>query len=112
VGSITYAAAIRPDGKQLASGSFDGVVRLWDEATGRQLAAFIALPGEHDQPEWLALTPEGYATGSDKLLAQAHWRMNSKDVAADALWPVLRQPQLVATALRGEAVAEPKFTKK
>jgi DNA-binding beta-propeller fold protein YncE len=109
VGSITYAAAISADGKRLASGSFDGVVRVWDEATGRPLVAFLAIAGDHDQPEWLALTPEGYTAGSDKLLAQAHWRMGGQDMPADVVWTALRQPDQVARASRGETVAAPTF---
>ncbi len=112
VGSIAYAVAISPNGKTLASGSFDGVVRLWDEASGRPLASLVALPGEHDQPDWLALTPEGYAAGSDKLVGLGRWRMSNQDVPAATVWATLRQPQEVARACRGEAVAEPRFGKK
>ena len=35
VGSIVYAVAISPSGRTIATGSFDGLVRLWDEASGR-----------------------------------------------------------------------------
>ena len=111
VGSSVYAAAISPTGKRIAAGSFDGLTRLYDEATARPLATLLALPGDGDQPEWLALTPEGYAAGSDKLLAQARWRLGSQDVPAQAVWQALRQPPLVAQAVRGEKVAEPTFKK-
>src|SRR5262249_35634714 len=30
VGSMVYSAALSPDGKQAVTGSFDGLVRLWD----------------------------------------------------------------------------------
>src|SRR5262249_47815390 len=55
VGSIAYAAAISPNNKLLASGSFDGLVKVWDEASGRLLATLFALPSETEQHHWLAL---------------------------------------------------------
>jgi WD40 repeat protein len=39
-----YALAYRPDGKQLASAGFDGVVRLSDPRTGKVLRSFIPVP--------------------------------------------------------------------
>jgi len=69
VGSIAYAAAISPNSKLIAAGSFDGITRLYEEATGRQLASLVTVRGDGDQAEWLALTPEGFAAGSDPLVA-------------------------------------------
>ena len=40
-----YALALSPDGKTLASGSWDGQVRLWDLADGKPIGAFLAAPG-------------------------------------------------------------------
>lgn len=106
VSSIVYAVAISANNKLVATGSFDGLVKLWDEATGRHLASLLALPGEG---EWLALTPEGHTAVGDKLLSMGRWRMGGSEVAAPAVWSTLRQPDLVARALRGEPVATPKF---
>jgi WD40 repeat protein len=112
VGSIVYAVAISPSGRTIATGSFDGLVRLWDEPTGRHLVTLLAIAGDNDQADWLALTPEGYAAGSDRLLALARWKMGGAELEAERLWPVLRQAEQVARAFRGEAVAAPPFDKK
>ena len=109
VGSIVYAAAISPNNKLLASGSFDGLVKVWDEATGRLLATLIALPSDTEQHNWLALTPEGYATGSTGMSTLVRWRLAGQELAAERVWQTVRQPEVVARALRGETVAPPKF---
>lgn len=38
-------AAISPDGRRVAAGAFDGVVKVWDAESGEQIASFIAAPG-------------------------------------------------------------------
>ncbi len=40
-----FAAAISPDGKQVAAGSYDGEVRVWNVADGAVVKAFNASPG-------------------------------------------------------------------
>ena len=40
-----FAAAISPDGKQVAAGSYDGEVRVWNIADGAVVKAFNASPG-------------------------------------------------------------------
>lgn len=112
IGSVGYSVAISSNNKYIAAGSFDGVTRIWDEASTRQYASLIAIAGDSDQPEWLAQTPEGYAAGSDKLIAQGRWRVGGEDVSAASVWAALRQPATVAAGLRGETLAAPKFDKK
>ena len=41
-----YAIAFRPDGKVVATAGFDGIVRLTDPATGKQVAEFSPVPGK------------------------------------------------------------------
>lgn len=112
VGSVAYSVAISPNGKFVASGSFDGLVRLWDEAGGRLLGTLLAYATDGDQPDWLVITPEGYANGNEKLLQEARWRLNGQTAQAAPLWSILRQPPMVANALRGTAVPAPAFEKK
>lgn len=40
----TYAIAFRPDGKQIATGGFDGTVRLYDLPSGNPAKAFVPVP--------------------------------------------------------------------
>ena len=40
-----YSLAISRDGKTIASGSWDGEVRLWNSADGKLIRSFIAAPG-------------------------------------------------------------------
>jgi WD40 repeat protein len=111
VGSVVYSVAVSPDRKRVATGSFDGLVRLWDEPSGRHLLSLLAAPGAKDGAEWLALAPEGYAVASERLAAQGRWRMGGQEVASASVWGALRQPDMLARAARGEAVAAPAFKK-
>src|SRR5207244_12595285 len=39
-----YALAYRPDGRQVASAGFDGVIRLNDPKTGKLIKEFVPVP--------------------------------------------------------------------
>jgi tricorn protease-like protein len=112
VGAIAYSAALSGDGKQIAAGCYDGVTRLYDEKSSRLLASLVAIHGEGDQADWLALTPEGYAAGSDALVKQGRWRLGGAEVNAAQVWQTLRRADAVANALRGQVVGDVKFEKK
>ena len=111
VGSLVYAVALRPDGQQAAAGSFDGLVRLYDPATGKQLLTVLAVPGSGDIPDWLALTPEGYIAGSDTWSVRGKWRVAGQPLDGSTLWPALTQPDAVARLLTGAKLPEPPVKK-
>jgi hypothetical protein len=63
-----FPLVFRPDGRQLASGSSDGFVRIWDTATGRAVHAIKThagfIRGMGYSPRWSALGHEPPDGGS------------------------------------------------
>ena len=54
-----YAVALTPDGRKLATASFDATVRLWDLATGTEEKVFAGPTGHTKMILSIAVHPEG-----------------------------------------------------
>ena len=54
--STVYSVAYSPDGRTLASGSYDNTIKLWDVATGQLLCT---LTGHTDFVYSVAFSPDG-----------------------------------------------------
>ncbi|MBI2804279.1 MAG: WD40 repeat domain-containing protein [Planctomycetes bacterium] len=54
-----YAIAYSPDGKTLATASFDNTLRLWDAATGKELKTYGGTTGHTKQVISIAFSPDG-----------------------------------------------------
>ncbi len=63
-GTTICALAASPDGKRLASGCEDGIVKIWDASTGRELLSM------RSHPQWirgLAFSPDGSKVASGSV---------------------------------------------
>jgi len=88
--NVVKAVAWSPDGKQLATGSFDNVARVWDAATGKEL---LSLPARSGPVAGLAWSPDGkrLATGSgdtklwDAETGKELLRLSSRSVFSSAV---------------------------
>ena len=73
-GEITYALDFSPDGKILASGDYDNLVRLYDPKTGAEL---LPRRGHQDHIQTVAYSPDGTviaSSGFDGALKFWRWQ--------------------------------------
>lgn len=79
--STVRAVCFSPDGKTVATGAYDGRVKLWDAVTGKEVAVFER---HRDWIHEVAISPDG------KLIASAADTANVWDVATGTLRHSLR----------------------
>jgi hypothetical protein len=90
--------AFSPNGTRVLSGSIDTTMRLWNTATGEQLAMLLA----SSDGEWLVITPEGFfdasANGAEILTVVRGLEVFS----IDQFYQTLYRPDLVREKLAGD----------
>ena len=64
-----YSVALRPDGKHIAGGTWDGLVKIWDVNSGDLVAILVEPPPRiSSRADYLVLTRSGYYQMSEGLL--------------------------------------------
>jgi len=114
--------AFSPDGKQIISASKDGTIRLWDVATGKEIAAFISFSGSDSQlisasrdlivetetvassidGEWVVITPDGYYASSPRGDRYLNVRIGNTVTGIDSFRSIFYNPDVVRARLNGE----------
>jgi WD40 repeat protein len=92
-----YDLAFSPNGRHLVSASLDGTARVWDLATGRELAQSIGF----SNGEWITITPDGYYAASVWGDRYFNVRVGSDVYGLELYRPVFYSPYLVHSRLQG-----------
>ncbi|HEU0173509.1 MAG TPA: protein kinase [Blastocatellia bacterium] len=109
-GDYVTSVAFSPDGKKLATGSWDGAAKLWDVGAGRELAT---LKGHRTYVFSVAFSPDGkrLATGSWDHTAKLWDAVTGRELATlkghgDGVWSVAFSPdgKRLATGSRDRTV--------
>jgi WD40 repeat protein len=115
------SVAFSPDGKQVFSCSTDNTIRLWNAATGKEIAQFVSFSGTDTQiatatrgltvetetaaasidGEWLSITPDGYYQASPRGDRYINVRVGNTVSGIDAYRSVLYNPDVVQARLQG-----------
>jgi WD40 repeat protein len=79
-----YSVAVSPDGRLVATGSFDKSIKLWDLASGKEVRSLAGPNGHQNQVLAVAFSPKGdlLATGGSDNVVKL-WDLPSASPAAE-----------------------------
>lgn len=98
-GSI-FSVKFTGDGRNVLTGSEDGTVRVWNAGEGKEIVKLINFANG----EWIAITPDGYYTGSEKADQHLNVRIGNKVYGVDQYREKFYRPDLVKLALAGQSL--------
>jgi WD40 repeat protein len=98
------AVAMTPDGRFIVSGGQDGVLKVWESATGREIASFMALGSE----DYVTVTPDQYYRASHSRLKGMLFRVKGQLYPFEQFDLRLNRPDIVLKRLgrAGEDIIE------
>ncbi|GHV96328.1 hypothetical protein AGMMS50293_26480 [Spirochaetia bacterium] len=91
------SAAYSPDGYHILSCSYDGTTRIWNAATGTEIASFISF----DDGEWIVITPDGYYNASPKGDQHLNVRIGDEVYGMDQFAKTFDRSDVVKARLQG-----------
>ena len=94
------AAVFSSDDKFTLSASDDGTARLWETASGREMARMISFT----DGEWVVITPEGYYNSSANGDKHLNVRIGNNVYGVDQYREKFYRPEVVMAALAGKPI--------
>jgi WD40 repeat protein len=89
------AVAMTPDDRFIVSGGQDGVLKVWEGATGREVASLMALGNE----DYVAVTPDQYYRASNSRLRGVAFRVKGQIYPFEQFDLRLNRPDIVLKRL-------------
>jgi WD40 repeat protein len=100
-GLVSGWVAFTPDGKRIVYMGSDASFRIFDVATGGEIASLI----EFDDGEWLVVTAEGYYNASERGAEYLKVKFEGTDFSVDQFYDVFYRPDIVAAKLSGQDIS-------
>ena len=108
-----YSVALRPDGKHIAGGTWDGLVKIWDVNSGDLVAILVEPPPRiSSRADYLVLTRSGYYQMSEGLLPMVRAEFGEQLLESEAFHKTLNRHDRVQQILDGRSVETPRFSVK
>lgn len=96
------AVSFSADDRLVISSSDDHTTRIWDTASGKQVAQYISF----EDGEWIVITPEGYYNSSPNGDKHLNVRIGDNVYGVDQYREKFFRPDVVMAALAGKPVTE------
>jgi len=102
VGGVLFSPKYSHDGNMLFSTGRDGTARLWNVATGEEIAQMISFYSYG----WIVLTPEGFYNASPQAAQYLNVRLGNTMYDLNQFYDAFYRPDLVEKKLKGEDIAK------
>lgn len=99
-GLISGWVSFTPNGKQIIYMGSDASFRIFDVATGNEVATLIGF----ENGEWLVVTAEGYYNASEKGAEYLKVSYEGQNYSVDQFYDVFYRPDIVAAKLNGQDI--------
>ncbi|MGB0524759.1 MAG: caspase family protein [Flammeovirgaceae bacterium] len=89
------ALTLSADAKRLYSLDIDGVTKVWDLASGKEIYEFIQV----SRSDWIIKSPRGFFNGTPSAMKLVHFVKGLKSYSLDQFFEIFYQPKAISDLL-------------